>query len=334
MTIKFMYGTDLHGKGINPSTRTDDFPDTVDRKLMEYFEIGHQHEVDFFAFGGDLVDSPWTSPRYVIRLGKILREHARGKTIYSIWGNHDEEGWNPNSVSGTSLGIFQEFSGCYQMLNREPLLYENAQGEKVKLSGVHAHPTMDRDVLDKEGDVIRHRSEDYVIKDYDGTPHIHIVHGMLMPKPILDDIPHTLVSEMNHTKATVTLTGHDHTGFAPIKTDYGYIYNPGAMTRVFASHTEMNRMPQVALITIEKGEATIQPIQLKSAQRGEDVMDRTLLDEKKKKEALLKAAGENIQEVLSTMNVQHVDLETVVTGFKDQIEEDVYNEVSRRLDIR
>ena len=139
---------------------------------------------------------------------------------------------------------------------------------------------------------------------------------------------------MKHTKAKITLTGHEHTGFPVTKTDHGLVYNPGALGRVFASHTEMNRMPKIALCSIDdSGTAEIQPVQSRVAKDGKDVMDRTLLDEKKLREQILLETKGSIKEVLSQINIGNVDLRLIINRFENEVKREVYDETKRRLKI-
>jgi DNA repair exonuclease SbcCD nuclease subunit len=256
-----MYTTDWHAKGKSPSTRLDDYPSTIESKIINQFQMGHELGVDFFVAGGDYFDSPHTSEKYVIHLGKIIERELRGKKLYGIWGNHDIQGWNPATVNNSPIGVFQTFSPFFHILNRNPTVIEK-DGRKVSLTGVSSYAQLDRHLLDAEGNILEHRSRDWVVEEVDG-PHVHVTHGFLSPKPVLDTIPHTVIEEMLHTKATITLGAHEHTGFPVTKTHHGgLVYNPGALGRVFASHVEMNRMPMYALCTIhDDGTPEIQPIQ-------------------------------------------------------------------------
>lgn len=332
--IKFLYSTDWHAKGKSPSTRTDDYPTTIVAKITHFFQLGHELGVDAFLCGGDYFDSPYTSAEFVTHIGKTIQRELKGKTLYGVWGNHDVIGWNPQTVKRTPIGVFQEFSPFFTILERKPLTFVAKNGEKVNLSGISSYAQLDRHLTDEEGNILHHRSRDYVIEETDGTPQIHIVHGYLSPKPILEDIPHTVIDEMKHTKATVTLMAHEHTGFPVTKIDNGLVYNPGALGRVFASHAEMNRMPKYALVTIfEDGTPEIQPIQCPIAKIGTECMDRSLLDAKKEKEAILKEAKGNIRELLKGMSFEGIDLNQILMKYKESTPPDVYEEAQRRLKL-
>lgn len=332
--IKFMYSTDWHTKGKSPSTRTDDFPTTIEAKIINWFQTGHELGVDFFLCGGDFFDSPYTSNEYVIHLGKIIERELRGKQIYGIWGNHDIQGWNPKTVTKSPIGVFQTFSPYFTILTREPTIVE-ANGQKVELTGVSSYARLDRHIFDPETEeIMEHRSRDWVVEEDNGIPRVHVVHGYLSPKPVLDTIPHTVIEEMAHTKAVITLGAHEHTGFAVTQIQNGLVYNPGALGRVFASHTEMNRMPKYALCTIhDDGTPEIQPMQCPIAKAGHEVMDRTMLDEKKKKEAVLEQAKGDIREILKGINIKGIDLNVIMNSYKEKTKPAVFSEAKRRLGL-
>lgn len=320
-------------KAKSPNTRTDDYPSTIEAKMTHFFQLGHELNVDAFLCGGDYFDSPFTPDEYVIHVGKMIEKELRGKQLFGVWGNHDVSGWNPNTVTRTAIGVFQTFSPYFTILNRTPFIFRASNGEKVKLTGISSYAQLDRHIIDQETDtILHHRNRDYVVTEFDGTPHIHIVHGYLSPKPILEDIPHTVIEEMRQTRATVTLTGHEHIGFPVTKLDHGLVYNPGALGRVFASHSEMNRMPKYALVTIHSdGTPEIDPIYCPIAKKGTEVMDRSALDAKLEKEAILKEAKGNIREILKKMNIKGIDLRQVLEGYKENTKPEVYAEVKKRL---
>ena len=331
--IRFLYSTDWHYTGKNMPSRKDNYPETIEAKIRDFFWTGHKYNVAAFLGGGDFFNSHYTSSEVVSRLGQIIREETKGKMFYGVWGNHDIRDWNPKSVTRSSIGVMQEFNDCFQILDREPTVFE-ANGMKVNLTGVSAHAQLDKHILDDEGNIIKHRARDWIVEETNHHPHIHIVHGYLSPVPVLETIRHTVIDEMKHTKATITLGAHEHLGFPVTKTEHGFVYNPGSLGRIKASIEEMNRIPNYALITIhDDGSGEIQPIQCSIAEPGRDVMDRSYIDAKKEKEAKIKAAKENIRGVLKEMNIKGVDLNVIMEGYRDKTKPEVYQETLNWLGL-
>lgn len=108
-----------------------------------------------------------------------------------------------------------------------------------------------------------------------------IAHGMLLAKKF-ELINHTLVDEIKHTKADLTLSGHYHTGFELINYEGKLFYNPGSIARLEASEIELTRRPKVIVVELNKGEnINIKDVYLRSAKKGEDILDRNSIIEEK-----------------------------------------------------
>lgn len=326
--IRYMYGTDAHAKGTSPRTRTDDFTDTVKRKIDEYLRIGRERDVDFYLFGGDLFDSPYATPQFVHDIGSLLQEGLEGKPFFYVLGNHDMSGYNPATIRQTAYGVLLRFLPNAVELTSEPKPYV-FNGEKIYLSGVHSYTMLDRDIEQEDGTTL-HRSRDYVREKLD-APSIHVVHGYLSPTAILDDIPHTVIEDMRHTGATVTLTGHEHTGFAIKPTDGGVVYNPGAMSRVFASKKEMNRMPKIVYGEIDGFEPKLHPLVLESAVKGETVFDVEAINARNRQKAILEQSQHDLKETLASVDIQHVSVEAMLEGLRATTDPDVFEESRRRI---
>ena len=100
-----------------------------------------------------------------------------------------------------------------------------------------------------------------------------MVHGMLLDKPFIKGIPYTLIEDIVNTKAHITLSGHYHSGFGIVKTHDKYFINPGSLVRITNSLIEVDRIPKVALIDLGE-DIHVELLQLKSAAKGIDVLDR------------------------------------------------------------
>lgn len=323
--IRYMYGTDPHAKGTSPRTRTDDYPNTVKRKLEEYLRVGQERDVDFYLFGGDLFDSPYATPQFVHDIGAILQQGLGGKPFFYVLGNHDMSGYNPDTIRQTAYGLLLRFLPNAIELTREPKAY-TFNGETVYLSGVHSYTMLDRDLETEDG----HRSRDYVLGKLD-HPSIHVVHGYLSPTPVLEDIPHTVIKDMAHTEATVTLTGHEHTGFPVTKTNGGLVYNPGAMSRVFASRKEMERMPKIVYGEIEGGVPRLEPIPLASAVKGEAVFDVDAIHTRNRQRAILEQSQQDLKATLATLDIKHVNVSSILEGLRETTDKDVFTESKKRI---
>jgi exonuclease SbcD len=105
---------------------------------------------------------------------------------------------------------------------------------------------------------------------------------MLMDHSPGFDMRHTLISQVE-TTAQVIICGHLHTGFGNSyiyrRDDDGVLFiNPGALCRLSAHATEIERTVQIALLTVENGQAEAELIPLKSAAPGHEVLSRAHLE--------------------------------------------------------
>ena len=332
--VKFIYMTDPHVKGSNPSSRTDDFPETILKKIEDWFEEGVRRNVDFYLCGGDILDSARVSNRTIDKVVQLFDKYLKqqGKEMFFVWGNHDIFAWNPNTAIDTSLGLVVKYFSDITVLSNVPTLREY-NGVTVSLTGVSSYSRLDKDKY-VEDEMVEHRSVDYIVDEKKADIDIHVVHGYLSTKEVLEEIPHTLTKDIMVTEANFTLSGHEHTGFPPIPiNDKQVICNPGALGRVFASRTEMNRMPQYFYGEADKdGNISYELIQCPIALLGEQVMDRKTLDEKAIQEKILSEARGDIEEVLKEINVEQVDLKSVLQAFEETVEEKYYKEAMKRME--
>lgn len=309
--MKILVLTDTHIRGTTPQNRLDEFPVTLKEKLLEVKEIIKQKEVDFILHGGDLFDRPDTAPSVVSDFIQILRDFE--VPIYIVAGNHDLYGHNPTTLPRTMLGLLNA-SGIVEVLNlREEKIIESC-GIRLQLQGCPYYYDLDsgdqpdKYLLEKRSDV------DYAV---------NLIHGFLLPQPLGIDLDHTLIDDIQATEADITIVGHYHTGFGVEEMDdQKYCLNPGSLVRVGAYTSELNRIPQVALIELTDDKIDIKLHQLDIAKSGKKVLDRSQIEFNQYREQKLadftqsiKGAGEfnflEIKEILDEL-VDNKDLKTEV----------------------
>lgn len=335
--FKMFYSTDWHWTMRSPESRVDNFAHALEGKIRTFFRMGADLGCDCYAVNGDFVDSAFLTPSSVIRLGSIIREELRlsKKKLYYTLGNHDVIAYNPESINSTAFGVFLQFLDEDMIhLTRAPCEVHTA-GFPVRLSGINSYSMIDKHVYVRDTDeILLPRSRDWVVQDNQGFPWIHMAHGFLSPKPILEGIPHTVISEMRHTQATVTLGGHEHGGFPITKLDNGLAFNVGSLGRVFATLSEMQRMPKYAMVTIyPDGSPDITIYDCPVAAPGHAIMDRSKLDERKAKEAFLAQVRGSAQDVMDNINIDAVDFRVIMFRYKATVRPAVYQEAERRLNL-
>jgi len=263
--MRFLFFTDDHKRGTTPVNRKDNFPATLARKLKEVVEIAREEQVDYVLHGGDFFDVPAPAISVCADFLQIYQQFS--VPVFTIPGNHDLFGHNIETLPRTMLG-FAARLGLVRLLGREPLYLEK-NGLRVQLTGQGYHFQMDN----------RRRELDYMIEKKDCDYAIHMVHGMLLQRALFPGASYTLIEQIWDTEADFTLVGHNHLGFPDTEKDGKYFLNPGALARLSNHRQEMTRPIQVLIIDLSGSRPAYKKIRLKSAAPGEDVLDRSRLEE-------------------------------------------------------
>jgi len=275
MATRFIFVGDPHFRGTNPRNRKDDYKAALVRKLYEIFELAAQHQVEAVIFAGDMFDLPDVANSVLNEFADVLNECP--VPMYTTAGNHDIPGYNIQAYANTSLRLLERIVPRLHVIN-DPAIPQVFIGDSVDVA-ITFTPYSGKIDVDGYG-----YSPGYTVRD---AYRIHVAHGMLLDHtPPFDRF--TLVQEVK-TTANMVLTGHDHTGYGVYQRGDGVIFcNPGSLTRLSASESEIKRTVQVALITVLSGEFdNIEPgttkgevklIPLKSAAPGEEVLDRSKIE--------------------------------------------------------
>ncbi len=316
--MKLLYLTDTHVRGTSPKSRKDDFLATVKTKLEEVSKIVHRENVDYILHGGDFFDRPDVSISVINEIAPILKSFS--KPLYIISGNHDIYGHNPKTLYRSMLGLLDGLN-IIEIINDESKLLTK-DGVTVQLSGSPYIYGLDR----KE-----HRDK-YILKDRDPKANyaIHLVHGFLMDKKFIEQVPHTLITDILDTKADLTISGHYHYGF-PMQTIDGKTFvNPGALVRISNSKIELKRRPKVLLIEATKDALNVREIYLNSARPGEEVLDRTEIEQHRFKQQEIHAFKEIVER---SANLDQINLTNLIIDIarNSEIDRKVRDEAIRRI---
>jgi exonuclease SbcD len=318
MSMRFLFFTDDHKRGTTPENRKDNFPATLARKLEEVVSIAREQEVDYVLHGGDFFDVPAPAISVCADFLEIYQQFP--VPVFTIAGNHDLFGHNSETLPRTMLG-FAARLGIVHLLGREPIYLEK-KGLRVQLTGQGYHFEMDR----------RDRQLDYVIKKKNCDYAIHMVHGMLLQKTLFPGALYTLIEQIWDTEADFTLAGHNHLGFPDTERDGKYFLNPGALVRLSNHQQEMKRPVQVMIIDFCENPPTYEKIRLKSAAPGEDILDRSRLEEAAFREQRL--AG-YLTEVKAAGSYQRTDVRVLLEEIAtmEKLPSAVIDEALRRISL-
>lgn len=316
--MKILYFTDTHIRGTNPKNRKDDFVQTLENKLLEIVDIINKNNVDYVIHGGDLFDRPDISISIVSRFAKILK--TINVPIYIVSGNHDMFGHNPLTINRTMLGLLNELD-FFTIIEKDEKIILTKDKIKVQLTG---QPYI-YDIDDPKN------INGYMVNTIEDNTNfsIHAVHGMLLEKPFVKGIPYTLVEDIKDTKADITLSGHYHSGFKTTIIDGKYFINPGSMVRVTNSLRELERIPQVLIMNLND-KIEIEYIPLKSALKGELVLDRTEVEKHIFKSERLHEFKQTID---SALNFDKMDINDVLIEVSNSqgVSDEVKIEALRRI---
>ena len=308
--MRFLYFGDAHYRPTAPANRTDNFRETMKRKTEEIISLGKAHKVSAFLQPGDFFDKADPPNEFVSEIAnlwgggqahEVFTKYNAGELsdqdviealkeyipMVGVVGNHELYGNNIKTLHKTAIGQLKEWGLMKFATKENPYFFRTEDGLKVAITGTHYHLDIDSP----------EHVDDYVVEEKLGDIHIHIVHGYLTDKSKGDMFRHTLIDQIKHTKADLTISGHDHIGFPITEIDGKYFVNPGAIPRQSNDLKEMNRQVKVLLIDITKENGLkLKEIPLKSAVDGNLVLNRTKIVEKKKKESRLEEFKKAVRE--------------------------------------
>lgn len=310
--IKILFFTDTHYTGKSPVNRKDNLLLTSIEKTKEIIQIAKEEVVDVIIHGGDMFDTPDVADSIAGEIGALYMQFPQ--KVYVVAGNHDLRGNNYNTLPQTKLGLLD------------------------KLNIVHVIKPKERIEITKGKDkvIITAQSSDYksiddlkILNDEDAIL-IHVVHAMITDtQPFPNCIT---INELLDTKAHITLSGDYHIGWGIKNINGKYFINPGALVRKTIALSDMNRHPQVVIITINNSiiNAVLHP--LVTAKSYQEVFDLEKVElERKYQEKLMEFKN----------SLDNTDFLHFSTNFKELIknfamtkhlEEEVIQEVYKKID--
>lgn len=318
--MRFLFFTDTHIRGTTPKNRKDHFVETLKNKFREVGEIAETLDVDYILHGGDWFDRPDISPAIVRDFAVLIRDFKR--PVYTVAGNHDIYGHNPETIGRTMLGLLEGI-GLLTLMKYEDEIVLEKDGVRVQLTGKPYNYDIDGENF-KDYYIVKKRADvDYAV---------NMVHGMLLHKPFFEGIQYVLLEDIKGTEADVTLAGHYHNGFGVRSLDGRHFVNPGSLVRVANSISEIKRMPKVVLLTFEAEGIDIREIELKCAQPGEEVLDRLELERSQDRNVRLQEFYEGIA---AAQEFRKIDINAMIEQIaaNQELSHRVKDEAVRRISI-
>lgn len=307
--IKFIHVTDIHIMGRTPKYRKDDFLQTILEKIKWVQDYAKSVRATAILCTGDLFDRADTAYSVLNDLMPVLQ--ASEVPWISIIGNHDEYGYNPETISRTPMGTLLN-SGIVKYVSYEnPIIYKPnfANREGVVITGCDSTILTDNRE-DKEYDygIINGRPFCPLMTRDESVTTIHLSHGFLANKDWGEHIHHTQIKEIyDKVQADIILCGHEHSGFGIVRTSNGKIFiNPGALGRITAGVGDINREVNIAEITISTfddgegcydKEVDVRLVPVSIAKDADDVIDIEKAMEEKERTQMLNTFAQTINTV-------------------------------------
>lgn len=318
--FKLLFFTDSHYSGRNPASRKDNLFLTSIEKTKEIMQIGIDNNVDVYLHGGDFFDSPDISDNIAGIIGELYK--AFPKPVIVVPGNHDIRGNNIATLDQTKLGLLGRL-GIVRILNYGDKIILEKNGMTLQITGSPSHFGINRN---KDMFIVREKAPDIDIA-------VHIAHAMILRSAsnFGDYVPIDEIKK--ETKADITLSGDFHLGFDTVEYQGKFFINPGAMVRKYNFLEEIQRTPQVALITIDDNlKITVDLIPLSTAKPGNEVLDRSQIIRKQEYESKMLEFKQSIK----TYDSYHysVDLIEVIQylALQEKLEPEILQEVLKRID--
>lgn len=320
--MKFLYFTDTHIKGTNPKNRKDNYYQTLINKFNEIIELCEIHNIDYVLHGGDWFDRPDTSPAIVREFSLLIKKINR--PIFTIAGNHDIYGQNKVTISRTMLGLMDGI-GIIRLIDyndnncNEVFLEKN----NIKVQLIGSSYRYDIDNENKDAYIVK--------KDKNVDYTINIVHGMLLDFKFMNTVQYTHIDQIINTEADLTLAGHYHAGFGIHESNGKIFANPGSLTRISNSNSEISRMPKVIVIDLSK-RLDVFEIELKCALKGSEVLDRSALNENLNNQFKI---NEFYNMIKKSTNFKKISIKEIIENISisEKIEKEVKEEAFKRISI-
>ncbi|MFZ5986892.1 MAG: metallophosphoesterase family protein [Bacillota bacterium] len=315
--MKFLFFTDSHIRGTTPKNRKDNFYETLKNKFREIKNMSDELGVDYILHGGDWFDRPDISPAIVREFAIIVKSFD--KPVYTIAGNHDIYGHNPDTVGRTMLGLL-EGTGIVKLIQYDEEIILKKGEITVQLTGKSYNYDIDGENYKRYYVVRKRKDVDYAV---------NIVHGMLLLRPFYEGIQYTLLDDLKDTEADITFAGHYHSGFGVKKVDARYFINPGSIVRISNSLAEISRKPQVVYVEFGK-EILVREIELKSALPGDEVLDREKLEISKDRNLKL---HQFYQGIAASGEYRKIDIAQIIEEIasNQELSSEVKEEALRRI---
>jgi len=258
--MRILYTSDWHLAERPPLARSSSYPEDIFTKLEEIREIAQG--VDISICGGDVWHWPRsneTPHRLVRRLIEFLRDWPGD--LWTLLGQHDLGSEGLDSIGRQPIGVVFEAlrEGPLEWLSQDLLIQRD--GLCVQLSPANWRPNIEEHPewlgLDRDP------RADFAVK---------VAHAMILRGEGGYPFPAIAMEQVPTAGMDVLLMGDVHWKTKPQKVNGCWFAGPGSVARTSRSAGEMERVPAVLIVTLEKGkEPAFEEVPLRSARQGKEV---------------------------------------------------------------
>lgn len=319
LAFKILFFTDPHHTMRIPSSRKDDSFITTLAKVDEIIDISIEEKVDEVLVGGDIFDSPDIGDSVAGTVGKTYQRFPVRVSI--IPGNHDLRGNSMSTLYQTKLGLLGKL-GIVNLIKEGDMIKLEKNGITLQITGSPSDFGIN---LDKEKFILREKECDIAI---------HMVHAMLLKEDAKFGTYLPLKEIQKITKADITLSGDFHLGFDIVEMEGKYFLNPGAIIRKSNLLEEIDRQPQIVLISIYDDKSIkCEYRQLQCASKGDVVLDRSKIESK----ILYNSMLDNFKQTIISNNTktEKVDINDIIKSIakQDNIDDEVKQCALEKVDV-
>jgi exonuclease SbcD len=321
MPVTLVWRTDVHLSDHTPRSRTDNWTDTVLRKLAAVGDIARNAGAAAVLDGGDFFDikAPGRNSHALIRRAiEIHRDYPC--PVYANVGNHDCVYGDYSYLPQQPLGVLYE-AGTFRRLYDEHEAVFTLPSVKVRVVGVPYHGVrydLDRFARIKKGD------EDYLM-----------VAGHLLASPTQstmfdaeDVIRYDVLDQ--YPDVDVWAFGHWHKDQGIERTPGGKpVVNIGSLTRGALSQDSLDRVPSVAVLRFDTSGLTIEKVTVPHSPASE-VFDLVAKDKDTLQQTMIEEFVEHLSQTFSPSSQKSLtDSVRDIPGIPDSVRERAINYIEK-----
>jgi exonuclease SbcD len=321
MPVTLVWRTDVHLSDHTPRSRTDNWTETVLRKLASVGNIARDVNAHAVIDGGDFFDikAPGRNSHALIqRVMAVHRDYPC--PVYANVGNHDCVYGDYSYLPQQPLGVLYE-AGTFRRLYDEHEAVFTLPGIKVRVVGVPYHGVkydMDRLARIKRGD------EDYLVV---------VCHLLASPtQSTMFDAEDVIRYDVldNYPDVDVWAFGHWHKDQGIERTPGGKtVVNIGSLTRGALSQDSLDRVPSVAVMRFDRDGFTVEKLSVPHAPAS-DVFDLEKRDKEQIQQTMIEEFVDHLSQTFAPSAQKSLtDAVRDIPGVPDSVREKAINYIER-----